>query len=244
MPIYYNIISVNAAAGTFLPAGGDAIHPNNLGYAILYSLLCQITGVSPDGRSGRTDSAIRHFARRRTPLVHPSVSPIGAQLVGMPGLARDLPLITGEVARGIIGGVSRNPYSERDAPLWFCPDVINYAAVANDYILAGGASDEFGPYRQISGGSPYGQGFSIPGTGTTPVPMTLTLIVGPGGASVRFSNAAANAYLPLDIDGVILTPTNAIQLPNDTDKPMVYHLITSGVLVSAYLVLSGNLRGV
>ncbi|WP_283177241.1 hypothetical protein [Gemmobacter sp. 24YEA27] len=244
MPIYYNITSVNAAAGTFLPAGGDAIHTNNLGYAILYSLLCQITGVSPDGRSGRTASAFRMLALRRTPLVHPAVPPNAPALAGMASLARDLPLITGEVARGIVGGVSRNPYSDRDAPLWFCPDVINYAAVANDYILAGGLSDEFGPYRQISGGSPYGAGYVIPGVGTTPVPMTLTVIVGPGGGSVRFSNASATAYLPLDIDGGTMTPTLTTQLPNDTDKPMVYHLTTSGVLAASHLVLSGNMRGV
>ncbi|KMN24053.1 hypothetical protein TU85_06145 [Pseudomonas helleri] len=241
---YYNVSSINTATGTVV---GDFTHPNDAGYAPLLGRLFALSGVTPTGRQGAINAEILQRARMSSAVPALTTTPYSESWLGLAGFPVELTNALGEKRTAVMAGVSYHNFAGRPEPLWVMPTELNYGDAfgspsINGAIAAAGTADDYGPYMQMTNYSYY---IRLPAEAGGPaLPFTITLIVGPGAASVQVRDNGNTAHLPRRVRGVGGIAGETESFNNFTDKPQTYHLTMDPAMDKSYLVLSGKVYAV
>lgn len=241
---YYSATEINSAAGTFK---GDLIHPTDVGYAPLLGRLFSLSGVTPTGRQGAINAETLQRARLSSAVPAMITPPYSESWLGLPGFPVELTNALGEKRLAVMAGISNHNFAGRSEPLWVMPNELNYGDAfgspsINGVIAAAGTADEYGPYMQMAN---YFYYVRLPAEAGGPaLPFTITLIVGPGAATVLVRDAGNTAYLPRRVRGVGGIAGGLETIFNATDKPQTYHLTMDPAMDKSFLQLSGKVYAV
>lgn len=241
---YYSATAINSAVGSFT---GDLIHPNDMGYAPLLGRLFSLSGVTPTGRQGAINAEVLQRARMSSAVPAMTTPPYSESWLSLPGFPVELTNALGEKRLAVMAGVSNHTFSGRPEPLWVMPTELNYGDAfgspsINGAIAAAGTTDEYGPYMQMVN---YAYYVRLPAEAGGPaLPFTITLILGPGAATVLVRDSGNTAYLPRRVRGISGIAGGMETILNATDKPQTYHLTMDPAMDKAYLQLTGKVYAV
>ncbi|WP_416053141.1 SGNH/GDSL hydrolase family protein [Cupriavidus basilensis] len=235
---YYPTAVLNYSTGTV--TSGDGIHPVQAGHAIVTEMLCAASGVQAIGSIAPLAADVRSITNKATEV--PGMTAAMSAAVMVPGIVRETKNALGMMQRYRAIGYSHFmafPFKAKST-LWWSDTELDYSSSVNAQIAAAGTSDQYGAYKDFNNTGLYEVLPEISAAATTSV--TLTLIVGPGAASIKVRNEANTADVDHWINGKNAGGVSLAQIPNNTGVPQVVHMTTKGGS-RVYMVLTGRIYG-